>query len=43
MDEAVIGADAKAEEIETYFVSTHTEEEFLPLFDFPINLNDTDW
>ena len=42
MDEVVQKADEKAEEIEDQFIKTHTHEEFLPLFDFAINLNDTD-
>ena len=43
MDEVVHKEDNNAEEIENHFISTHTHEEFLPLFDFPINLNESDW
>ena len=42
MDEAANQADLKAQEIENFFISTHMHEETLPLFEFPINLNDSD-
>ena len=42
MDDVLNQADGNAEEIENNFISTHTHEEFMPLFDFPINLNESD-
>lgn len=42
MDDVLNQVEKKAEEIENNFITNHVHEEFMPLFDFPINLNESD-
>ena len=42
IDELSAYAEKKAEEVENFFIETHAKEEELPVFDFAINLNESD-